>query len=453
MWTRKPEDVETIMKTRRDGGSGRSRMPARVRPARGGIVGLLLLPLLVAGCDDLLEVTVPGQLEEADLADPGLAETLALGSQGDFECALSAWAWQDALWTQELHSTDIIRTRNLVAARLPEVRFLVGTDATFSELTCTSENPPPMWYPFHGSRFVGEDAVERIEGWQEEGIDIPRADFLKGMSLAYAGYSTQILSEAFCEVTFDLGPLQTREEGMERAIDRFESALEYLGRVGGADAARAEELINMVSVGLARAHLNLGNPQEVLTYANQVPEGFVAYATRSGADARRWNRVFNLANATAQAISVGEENLDLEVDGVPDPRVQAEFTGIGSDGFSRHYMPLKYTGRADDIPFASWREAQLMIAEVEGGQTAVDVINTLRATHGLPEFSSTDEAEIRETLIEERRRELWLTGTHTADYLRFDLPFATGTTRQGEPFGDETCVPIPELEELGNPNL
>ncbi len=414
----------------------------------------LLMIVVIAGCDSLLEVTLPGQLEEPDLDDPALAATLSLGAQGDFECALSAWAWQDALWVQELHSTDIIRTRNLVAARLPEVRFLVGTDATFAQLGCTSENPPPMWYPFHGSRFVAEDAASRIQGWQDDGIDIPDADFLTGQALAYAGYSTQLLSEGFCEVAFDLGPVQSREEGMQRALDRFQTALGHLNQVTGASADRAQELIHMVHVGMARAHLNLGNDSEVLNYAGQVPEGFVEYAGRSSSEARRWNRVYNLTRPESQAISVGEENLEIEVDGVPDPRIQAVHTGLGSDGFSEHYQPLKYQSRGDDIPFASWREAQLMIAEVEGGQTAVDVINALRATYDLPEFSSSDEAEIRETLIEERRRELWLTGTHLADILRLDLPLQTsGTTRQGEPFGDLTCMPIPELEVLGNPNL
>jgi hypothetical protein len=418
-------------------------------------VGGLLLLFMVAGCDSLLDVELPGQLEEPDLDDPTLAATLALGARGEFECSVSSWAWQDGLWTQQLHSTDVIRTRNIVAARLSVIRFLVGTDATFSDLACTSENPPPLWYPFHASRFVGEDAERRISGWLDDGEDLPRADFLRGKSLAYAGYSIQMQSEAFCEMVFDGGSLETREQGMERAVDRFTSALQYLGGVTGADAERAVELINMVHVGLARAHLNLGDDQGVLDHAAQVDEGFVALAERSGSTGRRWNRVFNLTSPVAQAVTADAGDLDLEVGGVPDPRIQIEETGIGNDGQTTHWTQLKYTSRADPIPFASWREAQLMVAEVEGGQTAVDIINMLRDTHELPHFSSTDEAEILATLIEERRRELYLTGTHLADQLRHPdlLPFPTGSTPQGEPYGSETCIPIPELEELGNPNL
>ena len=106
-----------------------------------------------------------------------------------------------------------------------------------------------------------------------------------------------------------------------------------------------------------------------------------------------------------------------------------------------------------------------MIAEVEGGQTAVDIINNLRATVGdlswvsdnpvLPEFSSTDPDEIRETVREERRRELFLQGgTRIGDMLRWGEPFVTGTNALGQQFaGDMTCIPLHPIERDTNPNV
>jgi hypothetical protein len=104
-----------------------------------------------------------------------------------------------------------------------------------------------------------------------------------------------------------------------------------------------------------------------------------------------------------------------------------------------------------------------MIAEAQGGQTAVDVINTLRATvgtlpwvtglHNLPQFSSTDPAVIEATLHEERRRELWLHGTRLGDMLRWGEPFQQGNDHRGRAFFDNTCMPLPDLERFGNPNI
>jgi starch-binding outer membrane protein, SusD/RagB family len=105
------------------------------------------------------------------------------------------------------------------------------------------------------------------------------------------------------------------------------------------------------------------------------------------------------------------------------------------------------------MPFASWREAQLMIAEIQGGQTAVDIINRLRSTHSLPTFSSSDPAAIRAQVIEERRRELWLQGTRLGDMLRLDEPFLSGVDPRGGPYGDGTCLPFPVIEEIGNPHF
>ena len=39
------------------------------------------------------------------------------------------------------------------------------------------------------------------------------------------------------------------------------------------------------------------------------------------------------------------------------------------------------------------------------------------------------------------------------DMLRFNLPFDTGLHRKGAPYGPTTCLPLPEVERLNNPNI
>jgi hypothetical protein len=101
-------------------------------------------------------------------------------------------------------------------------------------------------------------------------------------------------------------------------------------------------------------------------------------------------------------------------------------------------------------------EAQLIIAEVEGGQSAVGIINSLRDRVGLPRFASTDPAAIRNEVIAERRRELWLEGQRFYDINRFQLPLtpAPGTPFvRGGTYGNTRCLPLPDVERFNNPNI
>jgi hypothetical protein len=127
----------------------------------------------------------------------------------------------------------------------------------------------------------------------------------------------------------------------------------------------------------------------------------------------------------------------------------------------------KYVALATPIPFATWREAQLMLAEAQGGQQAVTIINRLRTTNsglaptiasrwpaaGLPTFASTDNAAIRAQVIDERQRELYLQGQRIGDLLRYNIPFPIDQTPRTEQYGPLTCIPMSLWEEIGNPNF
>ncbi len=71
----------------------------------------------------------------------------------------------------------------------------------------------------------------------------------------------------------------------------------------------------------------------------------------------------------------------------------------------------------------------------------------------LPQFVSSDPAEIRAQVEEERRRELWLQGHRLGDMLRWGTPFPTGLDQRGRQYGSNTCIPIPDPELNANPNF
>ena len=67
--------------------------------------------------------------------------------------------------------------------------------------------------------------------------------------------------------------------------------------------------------------------------------------------------------------------LPIEVQGVRDPRIPLVDVGkLGIDATTPLFEQLKYPRVDSPIPIATWRDAQLMIAEVQGGQTALDII-------------------------------------------------------------------------------
>ena len=58
----------------------------------------------------------------------------------------------------------------------------------------------------------------------------------------------------------------------------------------------ASEVANLARAGRARTRLNLGDTTGVLLDAGAVDEGFVAFATNSASDPRRYNRLFDRIN-------------------------------------------------------------------------------------------------------------------------------------------------------------
>ena len=432
----------------------RYRAVTTSRLRRAPFVAIAAVPLLifaVGGCGSILEVDLPGQLTSDDLNDPELAETLVLGAETDFYCGLSGYFASAGLWTSEFHFTGTAVEGTNFSARAAIVE-------DYGNLDCNSYG---LWLPLQRARFQAEDAIERIQTFADE--DVANKDFLLGKAFAFAGYSYQMLGEAFCELHFNVGPAVSREGVFGLAEERFTSALDFMGRVGsGAKALEAASFINLARVGRARARLN-GGFAGVVADASLVDVDFVFEALYDSHDTFRRNQIgrrnvrgsnmsASLVPGFPEAIYVG-----LEVQGVPDPRVQvAPYNGeVGSDGHTPHYVQLKYAADDSPIPFATWREAQIMIAEVTGGQTAVDIINMLRDTHSLPNFASTVEAEIRAQVIEERRRELWMQGTRLGDIIRHNIALPTGVMPDLNLYHDESglCVPVPIQEAIGNPNI
>ena len=420
-------------------------MQRRSRGARWWMLPLCAL-LSAAACDSLLDVEEPpSRIPASGLDDPAAAGLLLSGAVGDFECAYGAYVVMGGIVGEEL--VDATQT----ADRWPyDRRFVQPGDRRYGEFGCTDLG---VYTPLSTARWAAENVLKKLQGWTD--AEVPNRGTAIATAAAYSGYSHLLLGEGFCTgVLLDdnlvPGGEVPRTQLLERAVVRFTDALTAAQAAGNAD------LRNLALVGRARARLDLGQGAAAAADAAQVTPNYVKVASASTLATRRENRVVS-QNVTSNNVSIGPAYRGLTVGGVADPRVNVTDTGRTATDGTRIWVQTKYAGLATGIPLATWDEAQLIIAEVQGGQTAVDIINMFRARASLPLFASNDPAVIRAQVIEERRRELFLEGHHLGDIIRYDLPL---TPAPGSPFakggtygpdGNEVCLPLPNVERLNNP--
>ncbi len=399
--------------------------------------------MVTLGCDDLLEVDAPDRIPAEGLAVPANAELLLNGAIGDFECAYGAYVTLSAVMAGEF--LDATQT----AARWPyERRNVLPSETLYSTSGCEGLG---IYTPLSTARWSADNILQHLQKWTDQ--EVPNRQKMIATAAAFSGYSHLLLGEAFCTVAIDLSEELPHTTVIQRAVERFTTA------INAAQAAGDAAILNLARVGRARAYLALGQNQQALTDAQAVPANFVYNATASAANPRRYNRVYAQSgegSAGGTSLSVAPSYRNLTYAGKPDPRVpHSGLLRTNPDG-TPLYVQRKYTSQASPIPIATGKEAQLIVAEIQGGQTAVNIINALHAAVGLDPFPGGTAQEIRDQVIEERRRELWLQGTRFFDIRRLNLPLdpPPGTPyRKGGTYGSDRCFPLPDVEVLNNPNI
>jgi hypothetical protein len=311
-----------------------------------------------------------------------------------------------------------------------------------------------FYTPLQQARFQLEDTFDRLDKFTD--ADVPNRALLMAQMRAYSGYAYLLLAEGMCEMTIDRGPKMTKEQVLAIAEERFTDAITR------ATALNNTNLLNMARVGRARTRLDLKKLPDAAADANLVPSGFVYNIEfTEGGDARRENRIYNLTIRN-DYLSVALPYQNLSVNGVSpsvlDPRVPVRDAGRNAnDGVTRLWQQQKFIANAGGtpIPLASWNEAQLIYAEATGGQAGFDAINRVRTANRVPTLSGSPPTgqAFTDLVLEERRRQLFSEGQRYVDMLRYNLPFQSGVNRKGQVYSNLTCVPLPNVETLNNPNF
>ena len=384
-----------------------------------------------------------------------------------------AWCRRDGS-VERVKLTELYVTENLdpVAADEAgpgEIAAVAGiAEVTIGETLADPDDPRPL-----PVMVVDEPSLSMTIG--VNGSPLAGKDGNKLTARAYflAGLANRVLGECFCEVTFDGGAAQPVAEAFRRAIPQFQSAISHALQVTPSDSS-VTNLITAARGGLAQVYVGLGQWDSAATYAAMVPTTFVYNAPYSDNSGREQNILYTETHNRPEFSVYGTYVGTFASPG--DPRAPwINANRLGADGLTPHWRQRKYTTRSTPIRLASYQEAQLIIAEIQLGQTAVDVINTLHAARGLPAWTPVnvnDAAEVLSHVIDERRRELYLESQHYFDKRRFhevattrgvtpaqlspNLPY---TPAPGAPFphggfyGDQRCLPLPDVERLNNPNI
>ena len=410
-------------------------------------LGLLsaLLASATGACDvnGLLDVEAPSQMPADRLENPRNAGLLVNGAVADFECAFGAFVVVSGVMSDELVDAQLGAAAWFYDRRDANL----NPGSAYGTSGCESAQTPGVYSPLSTARWSAENALGFLEGWTD--AEVPDRSALAARAALYAGFSYNLLGISMCSAAIDGGPEVSATALLEAAEARFTTALQLASGPALADVATAAR------AGRARVRLYLGDHAGALADATQVPLSFVFNATASQDNNRRYNRVFH-SNVLSRNYGVEEGSRNLLTGGVEDPRTRSSSAGSNANDGTPLWIQHKYPDYATPLPMVTGGEMALIVAEVEGGQTAVDRINELRERHSLPHFQGVTEAEIRQALVEERRRELWLQGLRQYDIVRFDLPLVPAP---GEPFpkggtyGNTTCLPLPDVERFNNPNI
>lgn len=419
-----------------------------------------LASVTVVGCDlnKALSVQPANLIPAVTLETPENAALLVAGASADFDCAFNSYVVVGGLLGEELE--DALQT----ADRWPyDQRTVAANQSRYSQNSCTGLG---VYQPLQAARVSASNVRRLLEGWTD--TEVTGRQLHIARTSAYEGWSQLLIAEAFCETVFssvhgeaiEWGTIITRSQALDSAIARLTSAIAVAQTVGG---AAGDSIRYFALVGRARAYQDKGDLPKARADAAVVPPTFVWNVTASNSNTRRQNRVFQESNpATTPSSSVGARYRQATY--TSDPRIRVQNLNRVSNGTA---VPLwaqtKYVTVGSAIPVATGTEMQLLIAEADitsNRANTLAIIAAMRAAGNQPPYTGTTAQDDLNEIIDQRRRALFLTGTHFGDIIRYNLtvsPPAGTLTPWNQAFGpdkgSQMCLPLPQVELLNNPLL
>jgi starch-binding outer membrane protein, SusD/RagB family len=319
---------------------------------RAAVIGTIAAgTLALASCD--LGVTNPALIEEADLHVPGAVPSIVNGARYSFGLATTQQG------AGGVYSVSAILTDELTHGG----SWVPPREISDGEPGNESPENQSHWGFTSRARWQAEDAITKITPL----VDNPAANEWVALAMLYAGFSSRLLGDMFCEVVIDGGPLEPTTVAHQRAEAHFGSAIQVAGAAGRAD------LRNAAYGGRAQTRMMLGDWTGAVSDAGQVATGFVYAQPHSDNTGSESNGVFEWSALASGQYTVwgtpfaewGTDvtgNAPFATEG--DPRVEFMYrTQLGGDNRRPYWFAQKYTSRNDDIAIVKGTEMRLIEAE------------------------------------------------------------------------------------------
>lgn len=388
---------------------------------------ILVASTALAGCD-IFDITNPGPISDQDLQSQAAGSTVLVGLVSDVEVAADQTAFYAGVGSTDLEA-DATRpwTNNPSEGRM------------------VPQDGDNVWDPVQQARWTTEHGVNQLRETQPS----PDSNPMVAAAHSWAGYANRIAGDNLCVAVIDGGEPQPSRVYYERAVSQLEQA-QSVAEAAGADSTRLAAI-----AGLAQSHLILGNYDQAMSYAQQVPDDFRWVAHRSANSGREYNLTYLETHEQRQVTVTTTYTDSLGPDA--DPRTPFQVTqDLGASGEHQYLRQLKYDSRGSDIPLAKGSEMRLIEAEVmlrDGDvEGAMEKINHVRTNAGVEPKQAGTAEEAWLALDRERHLVLWIEGRRLKDNARLG---SEGLSPWSESFiqGRDTCFPPSRQEINANENI
>ena len=419
---------------------------------RGTALALITGGLGLLACRNALDVANPRVIDESQLDNAALINTLMNSTVFAVQTNYSEFVWFSAIITDEaLNATNDYRSGEL--------------SQRIVELAQGNIGPYPL---LQFTRATADTSAGRIRAL----VTKPLGDLRLARALTYAGYSYVFLAEFTCTAPINSGPLVTDDSLETVALSRFNEAItDATPADTGSTKLVADTILALARVGAARASLNLNRQSDAATFAALVPPNFVMWVdyVLSGNTALEntlWTRISgqnkqlgvhplmqNLNDRRVRYVTqavLGHNQL-TELNIPYSPRTFSTFAASATDSTALQ--------AGSKIELASGLEARYLLAEAQGpNATTVALVNERRAFGGELPLGPND--DVMSALREEKRRDFFLGARRLGDLRRYKAQgvgdfFPTGQdpTPQWGLYGSATCYIITQDEVNSNASV
>ncbi len=394
----------------------------------------LLLMGMVSACNDFVNDVDPpvDQIDGNRLTQESQMPFLMAGVQQRFATT----------YGQTIVLADALSDALFFDSEVPGAVLRSFEDIDFGEIELDNSSVEAQFVDLGELRFLADDLLRRAQEITFDDADLERQVFFVGnlyggiARYLYATYTG--LDETTGGGVLDGGPFVPAREMYRLAIERLQSALVYIS--DGYD----ESVLNSI---IARCQLFSGNQAEAAAFAGRgLMAGDPPFQAKYNSESA--NFYWAQAGRGQTQFVVGDRfALFLEDDEAESTRVKIEEI-LGFDDETVYWRQKRYAGIDAPIPFISWQENELMLAELDlranRVQEALDRVNAVRAFYQLSQLQGF-EFDL-DVLVDEREKTLFLQGLRLPDQRRFDL-----FDHLEE--GAWQYLPITESERNNNPNL